>query len=216
MLCYNAIFKILGRAHRRVRARHFEDFLKPLIEEIPTVEVKRAEAIRGDILNEIIKELVVSPIVVADLTDANPNVYWELGVRQSFKHGTVTIIEGEPKLPFDIGGKGTLAYFPTNHTKNANFTRQLKLVIGQILQHPKDPDSRVLEAISGRGSLFEIFQVDQAVRRIDALRSEYTGNAKLLEKVLRHQEFREGELWQTGRFMELDISLSSSREKHGQ
>ena len=32
-------------------------------------------------------------IVVADITDSKPNVYWELGVRQSFKHGTIIIRE---------------------------------------------------------------------------------------------------------------------------
>lgn len=72
---------------------HFERFLKPLIEENPGLEARRSEPLRGDILRQIITDLVVSRVVVADLTDHNPNVYWELGVRQSFQHGTVTIAE---------------------------------------------------------------------------------------------------------------------------
>jgi len=36
------------------------------------------------------------------LTDYNPNVFWELGVRQSFKHNTITIAEEGVILPFDV------------------------------------------------------------------------------------------------------------------
>ena len=72
--------------------KHFESFLKTLIEECE-LEAYRSEPLRGDILRQIISGLLVSPVVVADLTDGNSNVFWELGVRQSFKHGTVTIAE---------------------------------------------------------------------------------------------------------------------------
>ena len=81
---------------------HFNKVLKPLIEEDTTVEAHRSTPMRGDILKQIINDLVVDPIVVADLTDKNENVYWELGVRQSFKHGTITIAEEKTVLPFDI------------------------------------------------------------------------------------------------------------------
>jgi len=55
---------------------HFKSFLKPLIEEYPGLEAHRSKALRGDILRQIITDLVVSHVVVADLTDHNPNVYW--------------------------------------------------------------------------------------------------------------------------------------------
>lgn len=88
--------------------KHFKTFLKPLIEESGDLEVYRSKPLRGDILKQIIAELVVSPIVVADLTDGNPNVFWELGVRQSFKHGTITIAEEGTDIPFDLSVKGIL------------------------------------------------------------------------------------------------------------
>jgi len=72
---------------KRYWTEHFKSFLKPLIDENPDLEARRSKPLRGDILREIITDLVVSRVVVADLTDHNPNVYWELGVRQSFKHG---------------------------------------------------------------------------------------------------------------------------------
>ena len=164
---------------------HYESFLKPLIEENPNLEAHRSKAMRGDIPSEIITDLVVSPVVVADLTDNNPNVYWELGVRQSFKHGTVTTADKATELPFDIDKKGTLRYYPENHLKNADFCRDFKEAIQDCLIHPERPDSPVLETLSGRGTLFEIFRRDEAIRRLDAVLSECDRNSEILNGVVK-------------------------------
>ena len=168
--------------------KQFEGFLKPLIEEIPKLEARRSKALRGDILREIITDLVVSRVVVADLTDHNPNVYWELGVRQSFKHCTVTIAEAGTKLPFDIGGKGTLSYYPKNHLKMTDFCERFKEAVQDCLVHPDRPDSHVLETLSGRGTLFEIFRRNEAIRRLDALLSECIGNLNFLNWVYKRAQ----------------------------
>ncbi len=157
--------------------RHFDNFLKPLIEELD-LDANRSKPLRGDILRQIITDLVTSPVVVADLTDNNSNVYWELGVRQSFKHGTVTIAEKGTKLPFDISSKGTLTYHTKDHLKMENFRKIFKEAILDCLEHPDVSDSHVLETLSGRGSLFEIFHKDEAIRRLDAVLSECDFNAK--------------------------------------
>jgi len=161
---------------------HYGSFLKPLIEENPNLEAHRSKAMRGDIPSEIITDLVVSPVVVADLTDHNPNVFWELGVRQSFKHGTITIAEAGTKLPFDIGGKGSL-FYPRSHLNFEDFRKDFMEAIQDCLDNSDRPDSRVLETLSGRGSLFEIIRRDEAIRRLDALLSECSRNLRVLKYV---------------------------------
>lgn len=158
--------------------KHFETFLKPLIEANPNLEARQSQALRGDILRGIITDLVVSRVVLADLTDHNPNVFWELGVRQSFKHGTVTIAEVDTKLPFDVSGKGTLFYYPKDHLKMGEFRKSFGEAIQDYLKNPDNPDSHVLETLSGRGTLFEIFRKDEALRRLNALVSEVERNVK--------------------------------------
>jgi hypothetical protein len=165
-------------------SEHFDFFLKPVIEEIQTLKAVRSEALRGDILRQIINELVISPIVVADLTDHNLNVYWELGVRQSFKHCTITIAEFGTKLPFDLSAKGTLFYYPKAHIKNEGFKRQFKKALQDCISHPEVPDSPVLETISGRGSIFEIIRRDEAIRRVKALISECETNSYVYQNTL--------------------------------
>lgn len=165
--------------------KHFKDVLKPHIEENMELKARRSEPLRGGILGQIITALVVSRVVVADLTDHNPNVYWELGIRQSFKHGTLTIAEVGTKLPFDLGGKGTLFYYPKDHLKMAEFYKRFKEAIQDCLANPDNPDSQVLETLSGRGTLFEIFRRDEAMRRLDAMLLEWKTNSDILKEVLK-------------------------------
>lgn len=205
--------------------KHFNTFLKPLIEEIPSIEAHRSEALRGDILKQIITDLVVSPIVVADLTDHNPNVYWELGVRQSFKHNTITIAEEGTQLPFDISSKGTLFYTPKDHLKMQEFRKQFKKAIKDCISNPDKPDSHVLETISGRGSLYEIIRHEESKRRLEALLSEINGNIDYLkyvynviekEKTIPTARFRASavELLITHRYLDLNSKFYKLTENY--
>ena len=161
--------------------KHYERFLKPLIEECQ-LEAHRSTALRGDITRQIILDLFESCVVVADLTDGNLNVYWELGVRQSFKHGTITIAQEGTKLPFDISSKGTLFYDST-HLNEDKFRKGFKSAINDCLKYPDRPDSHVLETLSGRGSLYEIIRREETLRRLDAVLSECKYNQSGLESI---------------------------------
>lgn len=157
--------------------KHFTKFLKPLIESGNAFEAVRSEALRGDLLRQIVTYLVTAPLVVAELTDANPNVYWELGVRQSFKHRTITIAESGTKLPFDLSTKGTIFYYPSDYIKmEEKFKDSFSSAIKDCLENPDFPDSYVLEAISGRGTLYQILMRDESIRRLDALIAEIQNN----------------------------------------
>ena len=163
---------------------HYKDFLVPRIEAVQQLQAERARALRGDILRDIIASLVSSPIVVADLTDANPNVYWELGVRQSFHHGTITIAEFGTKIPFDISGKGHLWYYPDDmHKTAAEFEPSFREALEDCVTNPERPDSAVLESISGRGSLYSVINREANLRRLNALQSEIQANASLYDRI---------------------------------
>lgn len=156
--------------------KHYTNFLRPLIESGRVFKAVRSEALRGDILRQIVTDLVTAPLVIADLTDANPNVYWELGVRQSFKHSTITIAEQNTKLPFDLTTKGTLFYDTGDYIKMEEFKKQFVKAIADCHDNPESPDSYVLESISGRGTLYQIIMRDESLRRLDALIAEARAN----------------------------------------
>jgi len=162
----------------------YETKLRPLISKSGFTP-HRSQPLRGDLVREIIRQVIVSQAVVADLTDSNPNVFWELGVRQSFKHGTITIAEQGTNLPFDLSTKGTLFYYPENKAKHAQFEKQFSAALDDCLVNPEKPDSVVLETISGRGSLFDVVHRSESIRRLDGLIDEMTWNDNVYTRAVR-------------------------------
>lgn len=127
---------------------HFENFIKIEIEKIPGLKSFRSEALREDIMKDIVKNLVTSDIVVAELTDYNSNVFYELGIRQSIRYGTITIAEKGTVLPFDIGRKGTLFYDPAELIKDTKFTIMLNKALIDCIEEPEKSDSVVLDVLT--------------------------------------------------------------------
>jgi hypothetical protein len=156
---------------------HFEYYLKPLIEKTGKLSVFRSEPLKGNIASQIITDLINSYIVVADLTDHNPNVLWELGVRQSYKHCTITIAEKGTKIPFHFSHKGILEY-NGDHLNNQYFEEQLSKALDLCMNSPEEPDSPILEAIGGRGSLYSIIHEEENNRKLKVVKQEIIQNEK--------------------------------------
>jgi hypothetical protein len=80
--------------------------IKPIIER-HGYSVVRADDVQksGAITRDIVTRLGESDLVIADLTDLNPNVFYELGVRHALRGvGTVMILDEKrtPEIPFDL------------------------------------------------------------------------------------------------------------------
>jgi len=68
----------------------------------------------GQITLQIIRHVLGAKAAVADLTGANPNVYYELAVRHTAKLPTVLIAEDGERLPFDIAAMRTIFFAHTD------------------------------------------------------------------------------------------------------
>ncbi len=57
----------------------------------------------GQITTQVVEHVLSAKAAVADLTEDNPNVFYEVAVRHAFRLPVVLIAEQEDKqLPFDI------------------------------------------------------------------------------------------------------------------
>jgi hypothetical protein len=65
--------------------------------------VKRADedADPGMIGDRVVTDIIHADLVVADLTDLNPNAFYELGIRHSTERPTIHIARAGTVLPFD-------------------------------------------------------------------------------------------------------------------
>jgi uncharacterized protein YhaN len=95
-------------------------------------EAVRADQISepGIITSQVIQHVVTDALVIADLSERNANVYYELAIRHAIKKPLVQIInKGEP-LPFDIAGTRTIS---VDHRDLDSVEKAKKEIISQIM-----------------------------------------------------------------------------------
>ncbi len=56
----------------------------------------------GIITHQIIQHIVDAPLVIADLTERNPNVFYELALRHAIRKPLVQLIKKGETIPFDV------------------------------------------------------------------------------------------------------------------
>ncbi|WP_126947297.1 hypothetical protein [Xanthomonas sp. BRIP62418] len=116
----------------------FEEIILPACDAL-NVEAFRADHISrtGEIHEQIFRYLRDSHIVIADLTGANPNVMYELGLRHTT--GKLTFQIGEKgKLPFDISTIRTILFNRTAARLIAA-KKSLTAALKEGLEHGSDP-----------------------------------------------------------------------------
>jgi len=87
----------------------FDDFFKSAWNEF-NIDCYRTNVPRGSITKDIIEKLYSASIVFADLTDSNPNVMYELGLRHTFKKPSVMVKAKRSKIPFDVNDYTVFEY----------------------------------------------------------------------------------------------------------
>lgn len=102
----------IGEAESDTRKRS-DQILKHII--APAAKSCGYNAIRADqisepgiITSQVIQHIVDDPLVIADLTGRNPNVFYELAIRHAIKKPLVQIIKKGEAIPFDVAGTRTV------------------------------------------------------------------------------------------------------------
>lgn len=72
------------------------------------------EVAPDSITNRVISRIYESDMIVADLTDHNPNVFYELAVAHGFQKPVIHLITEGQDLPFDVNDQRAIFYDLTN------------------------------------------------------------------------------------------------------
>lgn len=68
------------------------------------------EFIKGNILKYIVKNILESRVVIANLSGRNPNVYYELGIAHSMGKPVILLTEELNEVPFDLRNNRLIIY----------------------------------------------------------------------------------------------------------
>lgn len=146
----------------------YERWIKRAIETYPSakIECSRSTATPGNFVKGIVNNLMESDLVIADLTGQKGNVFYELGIRNALKTGTIIIAQSLNSIPSDLASYYCFVYNYTGKSFNYEklygpFEKQLHELIDSISKNKNYPDSPVSDFIVNREPASTPFKTEE-------------------------------------------------------
>lgn len=130
----------------------YHDLIKPAVERAGLDPIRADEEETGGIIHKpMFERLVLCEYAVADLTAANANVFYELGVRHAAKARSTMLLfaEGHGRLPFDVAQLRALPYELGTDGKPENVAEMTKQLTEKLVaaQRGRDKDSPLYQLL---------------------------------------------------------------------
>jgi nucleoside 2-deoxyribosyltransferase len=88
--------------------------IKPTVEELGDQCLRVDDMFNtGSILNDIFTSIQKADYIIADLSEQNPNVYYELGYSHALNKKVILLSQDISKLPFDLKQRRVIVYQDT-------------------------------------------------------------------------------------------------------
>ena len=147
-ICF--IVTAIGESGTPTRERSdnvYKYLIAPVCEELGYRPVRVDHVNAVDNINEtVINYLKTAPMVIADMTEHNPNAFYELGFRQARELPLVPIIKVGERLPFDVITTRTV-FYDTDVAKIEESKENLKAKI-QSFENFEMPESRAERSLT--------------------------------------------------------------------
>ena len=143
-----------------------DQVLKHIIE--PVAKECGYEAIRADriaepglITAQVIQQIMDAPLVVADLSEHNPNVFYELAIRHAVGKPLVQIIRVGDRIPFDVSGMRTITF---DH-QDLDSAAEAKVELTKQIRAVEKDSSKIHSPLSTTINLQSLRSSDQPLDR---------------------------------------------------
>lgn len=137
-----------GTDTRRRSDQVLRHIIDPVLSELNFEDAVRADRITdgGLITRQVIDHLFTADLVIADLTDHNPNVFYELALRHAFQKPFVQLVVGKSHapLPFDVAEQRTIFF---DHT-DLDDVERAKATLAEYVKATMEPGADVESPVS--------------------------------------------------------------------
>lgn len=170
----------IGEEESETRKRS-DQVLKYII--TPAVSACGYEPIRADqisepgiITSQVIQHIVDDPLVVADLSERNANVFYELSLRHALRKPVVQLIHAKEVIPFDVAATRTIKFDHHDLASAEQAKEEITRQIRAVESNPAEVDTPISSAIE----LQRLQRSDNPIER---------SNAEIMEAIqeLRHE-----------------------------
>lgn len=133
---------------RRSAQGVIDSAIKPVLKELGYQALVAHEMFKiGSITTQVIEQLLNADMVIANLTELNPNVMYELAVRHAKRKPVVAIVEKGTRLPFDLAEERTL-FYANDMLGVHELMPRLKLTIKEA-EKDENPDNPIYRTVEG-------------------------------------------------------------------
>jgi hypothetical protein len=146
-------------------------------------ECERAKPRSGAFIKDILEGLNKSDVVIADLTDRNPNVCYELGIRHTLKNRTILIAQNMDDVPSDLQSYWVVIY-QKDLTGASEFKRKVRDILKEMQKDPEKPDSPVADFLHLKNIDLLAFEKTENLKKLTALISELSYNITFVDRIL--------------------------------
>src|SRR2546426_4530469 len=180
----------IGPADSETRRRSdalLEYIIKKVLEAPPfQMVVDRADEIQkpGLITQQVIERVVNADLVVADLTDHNPNVFYELALRHATRKPVVHLILSGQTIPFDISHQRTIYYDTTNLATAEKAKEELRKHAEAVLEGADTGDNPISAGLVVLDLAQSKSTTDQSLARILTEVSDLREGMRLIQRTL--------------------------------
>ena len=124
---------------------YYKSVYKPAIEKAGLTPIRADNEIfgAGKIMDQVWAGINAATVLIAELTNRNPNVYYELGIAHALKKPVVLISSEEEDVPFDLRHIRVIYY-----DKNDPYWGQklLDKVAENIVSALKNPEEAIFDS----------------------------------------------------------------------
>jgi hypothetical protein len=161
----------------------YEKFFRPIMESFGFT-CKRSEVRNRPLTKYIVQDLKNSDLVISDITDSNPNVLWELGVRHSLSRKTIMIssIEMKEKIPSDLKPYGVV-FYKKDKTAYEDFKQQISEVLKEMESDLDNNSGPVFDALKTDEFILSSYGRKQIINKLVGLMTEIGENLGLANDI---------------------------------
>lgn len=142
--------------HEDTKTRDDADWFVETVKEVLQGDlgftVQRADGIAkpGQVTDQVINAVVEADLIVADLTEHNPNAFYELGVAHAYEKPVIHMIEQDQPIPFDQINSRIIRYTFRNPKLRKETQEKLREYAEATQESDFKPANPVTQAIGVR------------------------------------------------------------------
>jgi hypothetical protein len=177
-----------GDAYQVYRNR-YEHIIQPAVDGLRVSGEQVFRCVRADfvaktgsITRDLLGRLYRSDAVIADLTDLNPNVFYELGVRHALRAGTILVALKGTRPPFDVGDL-RLIPFEDRVGGEKEAIPEIQKMLLSLLEDERPQDSPVLHAIPELAQMGALKEQEARVAALASERDRFRAQLEISERM---------------------------------